>query len=93
VCTPRFLEFGASGDTLIGAFTNTVRDRTRSESGQGFRNVHHKDRCGQQLEAACRLVTHELGWELRLDVAGSLQRSQGEVLMTGRSAMMRMDSQ
>jgi hypothetical protein len=55
--------------------------------------VHHMDRCGQQLEAACRLVTHELGWELRLDVAGSLQRSQGEVLMTGRSAMMRMDSQ
>jgi hypothetical protein len=21
----------------------------------------HKDRCGQQLEAACRLVTHALG--------------------------------
>jgi hypothetical protein len=36
----------------------------------------HKDKAGQQLEAACRLVTHQLGWELRLEVAGSLQRSQ-----------------
>jgi hypothetical protein len=36
----------------------------------------HKDRCGRQLEAACRLVTHQLGWELRLEIAGSLQRSQ-----------------
>ena len=51
--------------------------------GDSFRL--HKDRCGQQLEAACRLVTHALGWELRLEVAGSLQRShvcrsQDEVL-------------
>jgi hypothetical protein len=36
----------------------------------------HKDRCAQQLEAACRLDTHALGWELRLEIAGSLQRSQ-----------------
>jgi hypothetical protein len=36
----------------------------------------HKQKCGQQLEVACRLMTHELGWELRLEVAGSLQRSQ-----------------
>jgi hypothetical protein len=36
----------------------------------------HRTRCGQQLEAACRLVTHQLGWELRLEVAGSVQRSQ-----------------
>jgi hypothetical protein len=36
----------------------------------------HKDRGGQLLEAACRLVTHQLGWELRLEMAGSLQRSQ-----------------
>jgi hypothetical protein len=48
----------------------------------------HKDRAGQQLEAACRLVTHALGWELRLEVAGSLQRSQvcrsqDEVVTTG----------
>jgi hypothetical protein len=35
-----------------------------------------KDRCGRQLEAACRLITHALGWELRLEIAGSLQRSQ-----------------
>jgi hypothetical protein len=36
----------------------------------------HKDRCGRQLEAACRLITHPLGWELRLEIAGSVQRSQ-----------------
>jgi hypothetical protein len=36
----------------------------------------HKDKCGEQLEAACRLVTHQLGWEMRLEIAGSLQRSQ-----------------
>lgn len=36
----------------------------------------HKDRCGRQLEATCHLVTHVLGWELRLEIAGSLQRSQ-----------------
>ena len=35
----------------------------------------HRQRCGQQLEAACRVVAHALGWELRLEVAGSLQRS------------------
>ena len=33
----------------------------------------HKERCGQQLEAAGRLVRHTLGWELRLEV------SQGRV--------------
>ena len=42
--------------------------------GDAFRV--HKVRCGRQLEAACRLVTHPLGWELRLEIAGSLQRSQ-----------------
>jgi hypothetical protein len=47
----------------------------------------HKQKCGQQIEAACRLVTHALGWELRLEVVGSLQRSevcrtQDEVLDT-----------
>ena len=47
----------------------------------------HKQKCGQQLEAACRLVTHALGWELRLEVTGSLQmshvcRAQDEVLDT-----------
>jgi len=56
----------------------------------------HKQKCGHQLEAACRLVTHALGWELRLEVAGSLQRSQvcrsqDEVLDTSeqwKAAMM-----
>lgn len=36
----------------------------------------HKERCGSQIEAACRVVTHPLGWELRLEIAGSVQRSQ-----------------
>jgi hypothetical protein len=36
----------------------------------------HKNRCGSQIEAACRVVTHPLGWELRLEIAGSVQRSQ-----------------
>jgi hypothetical protein len=36
----------------------------------------HKHKCGQPIEAACRLVTHQLGWEIRLEIAGSLQRSQ-----------------
>jgi hypothetical protein len=36
----------------------------------------HKDRCGGQIEANCRLVTHPLGFELRLEIAGSIQRSQ-----------------
>lgn len=36
----------------------------------------HRTRCGQPLEAACHLFTHALGWELRLDVAGSVQRSE-----------------
>jgi hypothetical protein len=53
--------------------------------GETFRV--HKQKCGQQIEAACRLVTHALGWELRLEVVGSLQRSevcrtQDEVLDT-----------
>jgi len=36
----------------------------------------HKAKCGQQLEAVCHLQTHQLGWELRLELASSLQRSQ-----------------
>ena len=34
-----------------------------------------KDKAGEQVRAVCELVTHQLGWELRLDVAGSVQRS------------------
>lgn len=37
----------------------------------------HKQRCGRSLEAACRLVSHQLGWELRLEINGDLQRSEG----------------
>ena len=36
----------------------------------------HRNKCGQQLEAACHMVTHPLGWEVRLEVSGSLQRAQ-----------------
>ncbi len=57
--------------------------------GEGFRR--HKERCGRQLEAICRLHTHQLGWELGLTVNASLQcsdvvRSQDAVLdLTERS--------
>ena len=58
------------------------------ELGQMF--VLHKHRSGRQLEAVCRLLSHPLGWELRLEIAGSLQRSQvcrsqDEVLDTGEA--------
>jgi hypothetical protein len=42
--------------------------------GDAFRV--HRERGGQRLEAACRVVTHPLGWELRLEIGGWLQRSQ-----------------
>jgi hypothetical protein len=65
------------------------------ELGHFFRL--HKTRAGRQLEAVCRLISHPLGWELMLEIAGSLQRSQvcrsqDEVLDTGeawRAAMER----
>jgi hypothetical protein len=48
----------------------------------------HTDRGDKSLEAVCRLLSHQLGWELRLEVNGDLQRSevcrsQDEVLATG----------
>jgi hypothetical protein len=64
--------------------------------GEGFRV--RKDRCGRQLEAICWLRTHPLGWELVLNVNGSLQRSQvcrsnDEVLdLTERWKSMRVES-
>jgi hypothetical protein len=36
----------------------------------------HKVRCGHPMEAVCHVTTHVLGWELRLDIGGSLHRSQ-----------------
>lgn len=36
----------------------------------------HRVRCGQPVAAVCYLFTHQLGWELRLEIAGSLQRSE-----------------
>lgn len=45
-----------------------------AELGEGFRV--YKSRGSQQLEAICGLRTHQLGWELVLNVNGQLQRSQ-----------------
>jgi len=42
--------------------------------GEGFRL--RKARDGRKLEAICWLRTHELGWELVLNVNGHLQRSE-----------------
>src|SRR4051812_45346586 len=50
----------------------------------------HKQKCGQQLEAVCRLMTHALGWELRLEIAGSLQMSQ--VCLTQDEVLDRSDA-
>jgi hypothetical protein len=36
----------------------------------------HKPSGGEQIEATYLLQTHQLGWELRLEIAGSLYRSQ-----------------
>ena len=45
----------------------------------------HRERCGTQIEAICQLLTHASGWEVRLEVSGSVQRtdvrsSQDDVL-------------
>jgi hypothetical protein len=50
----------------------------------------HKDRAGAPREAVCRLLSHQLGSELRLEVDGDLQRSQvcrshDEVMDTGEA--------
>ena len=45
--------------------------------------IPHKNKGGQQIEAACRLVTHPLSWEPRLEVAGSLQRSSRPTVSPG----------
>lgn len=49
-------------------------DGSARELGYLFRL--HRDSCGRQLEAVCRLMSHQLGWEVRLEVAGNLHRSQ-----------------
>jgi hypothetical protein len=36
----------------------------------------HRDRCGGQVEAVCHLVTHQLGWELQLEINHDLQRAE-----------------
>jgi hypothetical protein len=58
----------------------------------------HKMRGDKRLEAAARLWTHNLGWEVRLEVNGDLQRSevfrsQDAVLTAGeewKAAMVRV---
>jgi hypothetical protein len=42
--------------------------------GLGF--TLRKSKKGRELTAACGLWSHQLGWELRLDVNGLLARSQ-----------------
>ena len=36
----------------------------------------HRERCGTLMEAVCQMLTHQDGWELRLEISGSLQRSE-----------------
>jgi hypothetical protein len=36
----------------------------------------HKHRGDKRLDAICRLMSHQFGWEVILDVNGELQRSQ-----------------
>ena len=36
----------------------------------------HKMRGDKRLDAACELWTHALGWEVRLEINGDLQRSE-----------------
>lgn len=69
-------------------------DGTPRELGHLFRV--YKDRGGKRLAALGILLSHQLGWEVRLEVNGDLQRSvvcrtQDEVLTTGeewRDAMI-----
>jgi hypothetical protein len=56
--------------------------------GESFRL--RKERNGRQLEAVCWLRTHELGWELVLNVNGNLQRS--EVCRSRDEVLDRTDS-
>jgi hypothetical protein len=56
------------------------------EQGHLFRL--HKQRGERRLDAICRLMSHQFGWEVVLDVNGELQRSQvcqsqDDVLSTG----------
>ncbi|HEX6213171.1 MAG TPA: hypothetical protein VFZ38_00030 [Vicinamibacterales bacterium] len=56
-----------------------------TELGHLFRL--HKQRGDKRLNAICRLMSHQFGWEVVLDVNGELQRShvcrsQDEVLTT-----------
>jgi hypothetical protein len=36
----------------------------------------HSTRCGRQMEAICGAWSHRSGWEVRLEIGGSVQRSQ-----------------
>lgn len=63
-------------------------DGTPRELGHLFRI--HTDRGDQRIKAVCVLLSHQFGWELRLEVNGELQRStvcctQDEVLTTGEA--------
>jgi hypothetical protein len=70
---------------------NSARDRWNGQPtqlGDLFRVT--KMRGDKQLAAAARLSTHLLGWEVRLEINGGLQRSevfrsQDDVLMAGEA--------
>ena len=49
-------------------------DRSPVAVGEGFRV--YMNRNGKRLEAVCTLLTHQLGFELRLNINGELRRSQ-----------------
>ena len=49
-----------------------------------------RTRGDKQLQAVCQLWTHNLGWEVRLEINGDLQRSevfrsQDDVLIAGET--------
>lgn len=48
-------------------------DGTPRELGHLFRI--HTDRGDQRIKAVCVLLSHQFGWELRLEVNSELQRS------------------
>ena len=45
-----------------------------TDLGRGF--TLRKQSCGRSLEAICRLLSHQFGWELRLEINGDLHRSE-----------------
>jgi hypothetical protein len=69
----------------LEVFRRDEWDGEAKELGHLFRM--HKAKGKRQLQGVCRLMSHVLGWELRLEINGDLQRSavcrsQDEILNT-----------